>query len=59
MMDLIQLVFGSGIIGLLFTISHDLGKLRGSFDAMAATVANHEHRITNLEAKGLKHEGLA
>lgn len=51
-MDIMELLFGGGIIGLLFTISHDLGKLRGNFDAIAATMTNHENRLTKLEAKG-------
>lgn len=48
-MDLIEFLFASGIIGLLFTISHDIGKMRGSFSAITDQLAQHDKRISTLE----------
>lgn len=48
-MDLMTFLFGSGIMALLFTISHDIGKIRGAFDAIHATLTDHGKRILKLE----------
>lgn len=58
-MDLMTFLFGSGIIGLLFTISHDIGKIRGGFDAINGTLRDHGQRISKLEQERNDHEKLA
>lgn len=58
-MDMIEFLFASGIIGLLFTISHDIGKIRGTFTAITDQLAQHDKRIATLEEKEKTHERLA
>lgn len=56
-MDMVAFIFGSGIIGLLFQISRDLGAIKASFGNIKDTLTDHGIRITKLEEQ--RNEGLA
>lgn len=57
MMDFMTFIFGSGIIGLLFQISRDLGAIKTSFVHIKDTLTDHGARISKLEET--VNEGMA
>lgn len=56
-MDFMTFIFGSGIIGLLFQISRDLGAIKTSFVHIKDTLTDHGARISKLEET--VNEGMA
>lgn len=48
-MDLMSIIYGTGIMGLLISMSKDLGQIRGSFESIQKTLADHAGRILKLE----------